>query len=421
MNKMFLLAKFFTQLKIATVIGLIIIVFESVFYFYLDGDKRFKANGLSVVGLSDINIASKPLDNIIGKGITLIDKNIQVSFIDFKDQLDVYFYEKRPTFKEEIRNLKIKLRESKQEKVVKFKEPVYLEVINDALSFAQKETKFFLIPQKEQNNKVFFKQIFDYDRNFISSQTPNSKEFVVEVLDDDFSDMAEVKNCYYFKQLSQSRFLGTDEYLQLFEKDKKESKKHRLFLKGDVDYCCYIDKNDLLIYKDGIWQQANNDDNLSTYPLARVRSLGSKILEIEGWEVNNQNKYCFVILPLDVSPIKKTTESLFTNIKQRTKSQITCRVDKKYMILRVGDWLVCKNNTWKIIKTPSLKKEVLKDSNISQFFVFSNIEERSNQKFFKGYLFNSLRTESLLIELPIAGVTKDHKTRIIKKEPIKRL
>ena len=77
------------------------------------------------------------------------------------------------------------------------------------------------------------------------------------------------------------------------------------------------------------------------------------------------------------------------------------------MILKTGDWVIKKENRWKILKKKEDRDALLCGKLVGELFVFEKIDMRGGQKFVQGLLFNVGRTQAAPIEMAVTGQKKN--------------
>jgi hypothetical protein len=71
------------------------------------------------------------------------------------------------------------------------------------------------------------------------------------------------------------------------------------------------------------------------------------------------------------------------------------------MLLSPKDWLVLTPNGWKKLSSPEEVDDYINRKLVGILFVFDGIERKGDQQYIMGILYNSSRSESKPVEIPI--------------------
>ena len=97
-------------------------------------------------------------------------------------------------------------------------------------------------------------------------------------------------------------------------------------------------------------------------------------------------------------------EDVFTRLRKRTSSRISCRIDNRAKILKEGDWLVHTNTGWHTIKHYYEVEALLNLEILGDLFIFDGIQVVDGKEIFTGSLFNPMRTEMKAVRLPLSQI-----------------
>ncbi len=202
------------------------------------------------------------------------------------------------------------------------------------------------------------------------------------------------------------------------EKYQKLQKDQRIELSyKNASYMIYAKEGNYLIWKEGRWENAKLGKNSRGAFLAHICRITSHLMEIEVWNEDGLEKTLIALSkkPSPLMDFRKNTS--FSSFRQRTKSKVSCRVENKALILKVGDWLFHTSRGWRVLKSIDEMQEVLTFQSRGELFVFDGIEKEGGNSFFVGTFFNLLRTQSSKVKIPITIEPKSshssHKKKII--------
>lgn len=182
------------------------------------------------------------------------------------------------------------------------------------------------------------------------------------------------------------RFAG----YQRFEIEKSQGKEV-LFLR----------EGDLFIWKEGQWLPT---DQSQGHPLAKVTQITPYKLEWCFWDCEGMESVMLSFKREKESPIALRIEDVFTKLRKRTSSRISCRIDNRAKILKEGDWLVHTSTGWHTVKHYYEVEALLNLEILGDLFIFDGIQTVDGKEIFTGSLFNSMRTEMKPIRLPLSQI-----------------
>jgi len=347
----------------------------------------------------------EPLKPITGNNLYLSPFRIAINVFPIKEQLEIYTIESRFDFLDKKVKFEVKFKNSNKIKRVCEESKLYLtEKQADIFEFSDEKTSFSM--QIKKIDKENLKVILEAD--LLSLGIDNIKEnvfesFILPISDLSFTDNIEDK--YEFKMLKSSKWWGIDHFLNIHNKEEINSQKERLEIDTDI---LFLEEKDILIFKDGKWKIAFLNENTLNYPIARIKNIDAKAIEIEAWDISGNNKYSFFIFSNSKTPFLTKSDQFITQIKKRTNTHISCMLDKQRLVLKEKDMLIKKDNRWKLLK----RDVILDDIKNEELFYFDKIEDRNSKRFLIGYLFNSMRTNYQKIEVPITSFANQ---RVIRK------
>jgi hypothetical protein len=294
-------------------------------------------------------------------------------------------------------SLFIKLKKTAQSKRVILPCRLYLEYIEgDKLRFCDSISSFWIdldsLSSKKIEGKVFI-------------ETPLSEKIEVE----NFTAIAqeipiqspqELAEGSPFRILSEAKWGGADRFREKYEHGA-------LYQKIEVNAqptarLLDFQEGEWLIWTHEGWVKGSLEEGMHR-PVAKIKSVQPKLLILEGWE---GNQYIQVALSQQVEPFKMKVEELFNAIRVRSTKQISCMLDKQWLILKLGDWVLKTEGKWKILKKKE-EKELYKAGKMGgELFVFEKIESKLGQKLIQIQLFSADRSQVIFSELPVHGMKK---------------
>jgi len=186
---------------------------------------------------------------------------------------------------------------------------------------------------------------------------------------------------------------GGGEYRKLAERQRLE------FAREEGPYFLYVREGDTFIWKEQKWQPS---EATVDFPLARLVVVSPYRLEWELWDETGLEWVKMAHSKEKVAGITLRAETVFTRMRQRTTSRISCRVDNKALILKKGDWLIHTPSGWHILKNLKEIEAVLEFKMRGELFVFDGLKKVEGKCIFCGTLFDQFRTQMKSVRLPLA-------------------
>ena len=159
----------------------------------------------------------------------------------------------------------------------------------------------------------------------------------------------------------------------------------------------FVVEGSCFFWEEGSWRPGKKRES----PLAIAKEVTPYKMHWQFWSDNGLETAVVQLNKERCAPISLRIENVFTRIRQRTASRISCRVDSRATILKKGDWLLHTNKGWHRVKSLSEIESVLQLKSLGELFVFDGIEVDEGKQVFCGTLFNSMRTEHKEVRLPI--------------------
>lgn len=225
----------------------------------------------------------------------------------------------------------------------------------------------------------------------------------------------------YLQSLLEVKWLEPD---RLFEKYGGESYKdkkgcYRLFTKKNSTEFLPVKVGDLLVFDKGFWKVASKNEDISNFPLAEVSLSAAGKIDLRVWDESGKKEDSFSYF-IDRQPsLNVKMDEVFTNIRQRGQERVTCKIGNKTTLLKTGDWIIKLRGQWKILGSSEEISSYLQYGLQGELFVFDQIEKEQTGLFMKGYLFDKLRTQGVLVKIPVVSSRKEFskkKNRLLEKQ-----
>ena len=184
------------------------------------------------------------------------------------------------------------------------------------------------------------------------------------------------------------------------------------FEQQEGPYFLYVKEGDSFIWKDGRWQVSRVTNQ---YPMARLTVASPYKMEWELWDKTGLEWVNVVHSREKVEGIPFRVEEIFTRMRQRTTSRISCRVDNKAAILKKGDWLIHLPTGWHVLKSLNEVETILNFKVKGELFVFDGLEKVEGKPIFCGTLFDQMRSQMQRVRLPFAQAKTSEHSPPIKK------
>ncbi len=201
----------------------------------------------------------------------------------------------------------------------------------------------------------------------------------------------------FIEILEKAKLWGQDVVLSRFGEDKYKSLKDKvkleLFQQGKRVFC-FLGKGDLLRFEQGEWIPIEPTENEEESPLAQVKKVTPKSIELEIWDPNAF--YSFSIkLEVSVSPWAGVkSEALPHSIRAKTEKQVSCSFGKRKYVIKEGDWLLKTERGWRQLKRSFDKEAYLCHKISGELFVFESLVKEQGKLMMKGCLVDEMRTQA---------------------------
>lgn len=198
---------------------------------------------------------------------------------------------------------------------------------------------------------------------------------------------------------------GGEAYRALREKEKIQ------FSQDDKGYVCFVKAGDFLIWDEGRWRVARTDEISPSLPLAQVKIASSRALEIEVWD---ETGFYHELQKVENQPPGSKGSGgkenpLFSSIRLRNNSAITCIAGKRRLMMREGDWILRGPMGWRNLKSAKQIEDCIMHNLSGELFIFDGLEVVQGKAVMKGHLFDVSRTSMQALTFPVSQDKKSSK------------
>lgn len=138
--------------------------------------------------------------------------------------------------------------------------------------------------------------------------------------------------------------------------------------------------------------------------MAKVMAISSYQIEWKLWSTEGMESVSIFFEKERSCPISMRMEDVFSRLRRRTASRVSCRIDNRAALLKEGDWLVHTLTGWHTIKSREEVEALLSFDVIGDLFIFDGLKKTDGKEVFCGTLFNPIRTEYQYVRLPMTQI-----------------
>lgn len=218
------------------------------------------------------------------------------------------------------------------------------------------------------------------------------------------SAFKEKRESAFLSSIRQAKWWGNDcllkqyggqEYREMMQKQKVEIPSEF----GSQFY--FLSAGDYLEWQEGCWQQTPLSSAKPGCPLAFVKSISSKNMEVEVWD---EKGFYPQILNFELQNPSKLQKTDLNNslVRLRSSSQVTCTLGKRRFILKEGDWLLKVGKSWRNLKRSKDIEDCLQHKLRGELFIFDSIDKEQGKLFLKGSIFDEMRMQITPVSIPIS-------------------
>ena len=318
---------------------------------------------------------------------------------DLLKMLRVFANNTRPDASEVSNTLLIGLKNQQDRMEVAVGDKLYLSYDSLGLRFAQTPTALWMKVQEigvgKMNFDVGMKDVASCivsTASEMSGSSDEEREFLV---------------------FDKAKWWRPDQFYEMYggQEYTKVKGLQRLAFEEGQEGVCLVKEGTNLIFKDKRWQVQVNHESMQGYPVAQVIALTTSRMDIKIWDVDGMQVWETSLTPEKPKLTLIKPEEVFTQIKQRGSSQISCKIGSKTVLLKAGDWLLKTEHGWKNLRTWEEIQKYLSFEIQGDLFVFDGIEKKQGNAIFKGHLFDTMRIQMQEISIPLQVTVKKQKKK----------
>lgn len=201
-----------------------------------------------------------------------------------------------------------------------------------------------------------------------------------------------------------ARWSGRDLFLEEHggeENQQYQGKQRITFGEGDEIYSVYVDKGDSLIWREGKWQWAVSEEESRNYPLMRLNKLEERLIGFELFDLGGKKKLTLnMIKTQDPLPTTSVLDD-FQFVGARTRIHSMFRIQKERVLVGPEDWFLLTSEGWKKLKSGKEIDQYVEGKLVGPLLVIDRIEQQNEDRWLAASLFNSSRSQSVDIEIPL--------------------
>lgn len=202
-----------------------------------------------------------------------------------------------------------------------------------------------------------------------------------------------------------AKWHGPDLFLEEHGGDEFQSNvgKQRIqFGEGEELYSVYLDKGDVMVWKDGKWVVPEPGKPTTGYPLARVAKIEERTMGLELFDVSGRNKVNLTLLKMqEAKPVIPAVLEQFEFIGARTRIHSMFRVSDQREIVGPDDWFLHTADGWKKLKTSKDVDAYVSGLTQGDLLVIDKIEKINDHPVLAGTLYTRSRSGSETVVLPL--------------------
>ncbi|HSX12030.1 MAG TPA: hypothetical protein VLF61_00890 [Rhabdochlamydiaceae bacterium] len=280
-------------------------------------------------------------------------------------------------------------------------EKIYLDHSNlQQLKFSSKSTQTWLKLSIVDPSSIMI------EAETIEAETIDRSEFVLKAIE------KRQEQTSFYSLLKKAKWWGQDVLFQLYGGKEYQPLKDKHKIEQNAVF--YVAQGDYLTFEEEHWKVVDLSAASLAAPLAYVKEISASILRLVTWD-NEGFALEEIKLHPEARPKPNTQNELFSSIRFRTATQVTCLLGKRRVILKCGDWLLKTAHGWRNLKKLSEIESYLSHQLRGELFIFDAIEKREDKFFVKGHLIDEMRTSAQPISLPVIYEKKIKSTKKKKK------
>jgi hypothetical protein len=140
-----------------------------------------------------------------------------------------------------------------------------------------------------------------------------------------------------------------------------------------------------------------------------IKKIDDRLMSFELWDAEGKNKITLNLLKSTEGWVPQNIQA-FKFVGARTRTQFVFEINKERILLSPQDWLLLIDNNWKKLTTPEEIDAYVERKTIGPLFVFDGVEKKDDKQVMQGTLFNSTRTDTQSVEIPMQQSNKKDDT-----------
>lgn len=220
-----------------------------------------------------------------------------------------------------------------------------------------------------------------------------------------------------------AKWNGTDQFLEDHggnEFDSNIGKQRIQFGEGEDLYSVYLDKGDVMVWKDGKWMVPEPGKVTTGYPLARLTKIEERTMGVELFDISGRNKVNLTLLKMqEPKPVIQTLAQEFEFIGARTRIHSMFRVSGQREIVGPEDWFLHTADGWKKLKSSKEIDAYVTGLTPGDLLVIDKIEKLNENQWLAATLYSRSRSSSepVILPLRINGDETEGEPELIKAIP----
>lgn len=201
-----------------------------------------------------------------------------------------------------------------------------------------------------------------------------------------------------------ARWYGKDLFLQKHggtEFEEFQERERLEFGEKEEKYSVFLKVGEFVIWDGERWRAPLPGEKTTEYPLLVVKSLNERLMSLEIWSPDGKGKVPLKLIKAREAWIPQAIQRSFKFLGSKTRSQFVFEINGERMVLSPQDWLLRIKDKWKKLVTPNEIDAYVDRKETGILFVFDGINQTDGNQVLAGTVFNSTRTDSHAVELPI--------------------
>ncbi len=353
----------------------------------------------------------------IGKGALSLNATRSSQFIPrLGSELLLLARNTRPDAQRVESSLLLGTKATGEEKCVKLDETIYLTELDKekegkrGVRFSSSATSLWVKPLSMNRQSVTF-EVYRFLEN---EQKEERNQLVLSLAPDakqKSMSLSQKEGAAYVKIMRDTKHWGKDRLIEAYGGEEyrilREKEKIQLG-QDDSEMVFFVSSGDFLVWDDGKWRQTTSADISPTMPVVQIKSASPRGIDAELWDETGFFQLSMKIAPtLPNRSAGKDSTPLFSSIRLRSGSQITCIAGKRRLVLREGDWLLKTSSGWRNLKRAEQIEDCIHHRLAGELFIFDGLETVQGKTLMKGHLFDPMRAQMQTISFPVSPDKKN--------------